>query len=167
MSLAKIELEQTASDRWHAEVEVGGLVAKRQVINAATFKQAMIAIEGAYADMMPKQPEAADMQAEAEKDAVLHAEPERKVTTSIDDRPVDVTPVPDRAVAAEHRMDSAGRERGEPSDRNFVDQHRQPAPKDDQKLAGQPERHAPRQDHQNERPQTPHRPVQNHPPKHR
>lgn len=54
MSLAKIEIEQTAPDRWRAEVEVGGLIARRETVTAETFRQLMIAVEGAYSDMLPK-----------------------------------------------------------------------------------------------------------------
>lgn len=54
MSLARIEIEQTERDRWHAEVEIGGLVAQRRVINAGNFDEMMTAILDAYHAMLPE-----------------------------------------------------------------------------------------------------------------
>lgn len=53
MSLARIEIEQMERDRWHAEVEIGGLVAQRRAINAASFDEVMTAILDAYHAMLP------------------------------------------------------------------------------------------------------------------
>ncbi len=48
MPLSRIEIEQTAADRWVAEVEVGGLIARRATVRGSSFEEVMIAVEDAY-----------------------------------------------------------------------------------------------------------------------
>lgn len=54
MPLTRIEIEQTAGDRWVAEIEVGGLVARRETVLATSFGGVMDAVGLAYWRLMPK-----------------------------------------------------------------------------------------------------------------
>lgn len=49
MPLSRIEIEQLAHDRWHAEVEVGGLSARRENVNGRSFDEVMEQIIDVYA----------------------------------------------------------------------------------------------------------------------
>lgn len=51
MPLSKIEIEQTAPDRWTAEVEVGGWVAKRRVVRGESFVAVMAAVDACYVEL--------------------------------------------------------------------------------------------------------------------
>jgi hypothetical protein len=54
--LTTIEIEQTAHDNWHAEVVVGGTMARREVINSPSFDEVMIRVEDAYRRFVPSAP---------------------------------------------------------------------------------------------------------------
>lgn len=56
MPLTRIDIEQTSHDNWHAEVEVGGMSARREAINARSFDEVMIHIEDIYRKFMPSAP---------------------------------------------------------------------------------------------------------------
>jgi hypothetical protein len=56
MPLTRIEIEQTTHDNWHAEVEVGGMTARREAINAPSFDEVMIQVEDIYRKFMPSAP---------------------------------------------------------------------------------------------------------------
>jgi hypothetical protein len=56
MPLTRIEIEQTSHDNWHAEVEVGGMTARREAINAPSFDEVMIQVEDVYRKFMPSAP---------------------------------------------------------------------------------------------------------------
>lgn len=51
MPLALITVEQAERDRWHAEVETGGYLSKRRVINAQSFDEVMAGVLDAYEEM--------------------------------------------------------------------------------------------------------------------
>lgn len=52
MSLARIEIQQHEFAKWVAEVEVGGLVARREVVRGSSFEEIMIAIEDQYRKLL-------------------------------------------------------------------------------------------------------------------
>lgn len=56
MPLTRIDIEQTSHDNWHAEVEVGGMSARREAINARSFDEVMIHVEDIYRKFMPSAP---------------------------------------------------------------------------------------------------------------
>lgn len=56
MTLARIEIEQIEAARWVAEVEVGGLVAKRRRVVASNFDALIDVVAATYRDLLPKPP---------------------------------------------------------------------------------------------------------------
>jgi hypothetical protein len=58
MSLARIDIEQHGADRWHAQVEIGGMVAKRREVNSSTFTDMMNGVQAAYREIAPESPDA-------------------------------------------------------------------------------------------------------------
>jgi hypothetical protein len=66
MSMATIGIEQIERDKWLAEVEVGGLVARRMVVRAETFDGIVAEVQRVYREIMPAfGPSAAEMEARA------------------------------------------------------------------------------------------------------
>lgn len=55
MSSAEIRIEHV-NQNWIAEVEVGGMVAKRAMLRADDFEAIMRAVMGAYLGFVPKEP---------------------------------------------------------------------------------------------------------------
>jgi hypothetical protein len=53
MPLSRLEIEQTAQDRWVAEVEVGGISNYRITVRGNTFAQIMAECERAYYEKRP------------------------------------------------------------------------------------------------------------------
>jgi hypothetical protein len=53
MPLTRLEIEQTAQDRWVAEVEVGGISNYRITVRGNTFAQVMAECERAYYGRRP------------------------------------------------------------------------------------------------------------------
>jgi hypothetical protein len=53
MPLSRLEIEQTAQDRWVAEVEVGGISNYRITVRSNTFAQIMAECERAYYEKRP------------------------------------------------------------------------------------------------------------------
>lgn len=56
MGLARIMIEQNEPERWYAEVEIGGLIARREEARGATFDELMENVCAAYRKIVP-QPE--------------------------------------------------------------------------------------------------------------
>jgi hypothetical protein len=77
MPLSRIDIEQTAPDRWIAEIEVGGLIAKRQFESAPYFDEIVIKVISAYAAMTgkPNEPRDAGSQSRVGDDHRLPREP--------------------------------------------------------------------------------------------
>jgi hypothetical protein len=54
MPLTRIEIEQIEHTRWVAEVEVGGMTARRVVVRGGSFEEILIGIEDAWRAYTPK-----------------------------------------------------------------------------------------------------------------
>jgi len=54
MPLSRIEIVQTAIDRWVAEVEVGGSIARRTIVRGSSFEEVLISVEDAYRALTPR-----------------------------------------------------------------------------------------------------------------
>jgi hypothetical protein len=53
MPLTRIEIEQIEQTRWVAEVEVGGMTARRVTVRGGSFEEIMIGVEDAYRAHVP------------------------------------------------------------------------------------------------------------------
>ena len=53
MPMALIQIEEVEANRWHAEVEVGFPLCRREVINARSFDDVIVAVIDVYRKTVP------------------------------------------------------------------------------------------------------------------
>lgn len=81
MPLSNIRIEQTARDRWVAEVEVGGTTARRRRVACATFDDVVSELIATYREFVPHDPESAPRVADQPLDTSLFPTIPKPVTT--------------------------------------------------------------------------------------
>lgn len=81
MPLSNIRIEQTARDRWVAEVEVGGTAARRRRITCATFDDVVSEMIAAYREFVPHDPAVIPRVADQPLDTSLFPTIPKPVTT--------------------------------------------------------------------------------------
>jgi hypothetical protein len=86
MPLTRIEIEQIEQTRWVAEVEVGGMTARRITVRGGSFEEIMIGVEDAYRAYAPKPLNPAidsDQQRLLAEKVYAHEPPDRSLTKAV------------------------------------------------------------------------------------